>query len=456
MALKLDMSKAYDRVEWDFLELLMRRIGFNDRWVELIMTCVRTVSYSILINGRPYGHISPTRGIRQGDPLSPYLFILCAEGLSTLLHKAERNDTITGLPIAKGGTKINHLLFADDSLLFCKANFMEWGNIQEILDIYEKASGQKLNRDKTSIFFSKNTKEEFKEYIASISGVSITTQFEKYLGLPTIVGQSWMRAFGGMKGRIWERIQGWRENFLSQAGKEVLLKAVVQAISTFTMNIFQLPKTLCKDINFLMSKFWWGNKQKENKVAWMSWSKMGRTKERGGLGFRDLEWFNLALLAKQGWRIIQNPNSLASKILKEKYFPQESFLNAQLGRQPSYIWRSFWNARSLLEEGLFWRVGDGNRIGIWNDKWVLGTPSGFLQSPIRLLDRNAKVCELLNTDTNWWNMPLVHEIFSAEEAKLIFSMAVNPHTGEDRLVWRCTKNGEFTSPECVPPSQRQI
>lgn len=166
------------------------------------------------------------------------------------------------------------------------------------------------------------------------------------------------------------------------------------------MSVFQLPKTLCKDINSLMSKFWRGNKQEENKVAWMSLSKMGRTKERGGLGFRDLEWFNLALLAKQGWRIIQNPSSLAPIILKEKYFPQASFLNAQLGHQPSFIWQSFWNARSLLKKGLSWRVGDGNRISIWNDKWVLAAPGGFLQSPMRLLDQNAKVCELLNKETN--------------------------------------------------------
>jgi hypothetical protein len=118
MAIKLDMSKAYDRVEWDYLEGIMKRIGFADRWIHLIMSCVRSVSYAILINGQPYGHIKPSRGIRQGDPLSPYLFILCAEGLSSLLNKAEEEGRISGLSIARGGTKINHLFFADDSLFF--------------------------------------------------------------------------------------------------------------------------------------------------------------------------------------------------------------------------------------------------------------------------------------------------------------------------------------------------
>jgi hypothetical protein len=274
--------------------------------------------------------------------------------------------------------------------------------------------------------------------------MSITTNFEKYLGLPAIIGQSRSLAFAGLKGRIWERMQGWKETFLSQAGKEVLLKAVVQAIPTYTMSVFQLPKTLCKDINSLMSKFWWGHKNDENKIAWMSWSKLGRTKERGGLGFRDLEWFNMALLAKQGWRLIQNPDSLAARILKEKYYPYGTFLDAQLGRQPSYVWRSFWNARVLLVEGLFWRVGDGQRISIWYDKWVPKAMGGYLQSPVRILDRNTKVSALLDRETNWWNVPLIHEIFSVEEAALICGMAVSPRSGVDRLIWHCNKNGEFS------------
>jgi hypothetical protein len=192
----------------------------------------------VLINGQPYGHIKPSRGIRQGDPLSPYLFILCAEGLNALLHKAEENRKITGLPIARWGTKINLLFFADDSLLFCRATIAEWANIQGILDRYEKASGQKLNRDKTSIFFSSNTKVETKNFIVSVARVSATNRYEKYLGLPNLIGRSRVSAFNGLKGRIWDKIQGWKENFLSQAGKEVLLKAVVQAIPTYTMSVF--------------------------------------------------------------------------------------------------------------------------------------------------------------------------------------------------------------------------
>ena len=137
MALKLDMSKAYDRVEWIFLECAMAHMGFERRWIRLMMMCVFSTSYSVLLNGEPTGYIKPSRGIRQGDPLSPYLFLLCAEGLSAFLRKAEREQKIGGVSVCRGGPRISHLLFADDSLLFCRANPNVCQRLMEILAEYE-------------------------------------------------------------------------------------------------------------------------------------------------------------------------------------------------------------------------------------------------------------------------------------------------------------------------------
>jgi hypothetical protein len=444
MALKLDMSKAYDRVEWNFLEIVMSRIGFANRWVQLLMTCVRTVKYFVLINGRPFGKIFPSRGLRQGDLLSPYFFILCAEGLSTGLKKMEQAGGITGLPLTRGGTRLNHLFFVNDNLLFCKVDTTEWFCIQKVLDDYKKASGQRLNKGKTSLFFSRNTGEDMRAQVLSIAGINTTQRYEKYLGLPALIGKSKVSSLSGIKGRIWDKMQGWKEKFLSHARKEIMLKAVVQAIPTYTMSVFKVPKTLCNEINSMMAKFWWGHKENDKKVAWMSWEKMGKAKNVGGLGFRDLESFNTTLLAKQGWRLIQYPDSLVAKVLKEKYFPHGSFLDTPLSKRPSYVWRSIWNAKFLVKEGLVWRVGDGRNIKIWGDKWLPSLSTHAVQTPVRILDFEAKVCDLIDSDTNWWNISLIKEIFREEEMELICGVAICPRSQKDKAVWAGNRSGLFT------------
>ena len=141
MALKLDMSKAYDQVEWSFLKAVMAQMGFQDRWIGLVMECITTVTYSILVNGEPSGEIRPSRGICQGDPLSPYLFLLCLEGLHRLIQKAMEKGDIQGVSICRNGPKLTHLFFADDSLLFCRANTHECEKVMDILSSYEKVSG---------------------------------------------------------------------------------------------------------------------------------------------------------------------------------------------------------------------------------------------------------------------------------------------------------------------------
>lgn len=200
----------------------------------------------------------------------------------------------------KGGSHLTHLFFADDSLLFCRVSFMEWCNIHTILEVYERVSGHKINRKKTSIFFSLNTKREFQSHILSITSTSSTKFYEKYLGLSMIVGRNKICAFAGISGRVKKKLCSWKENFLSQLGKEILFKAVIQGIPTYSMSVFLLPKSLCKDLNALMNRFFWGHKEKETKMVWMSWERMEFSKNVEGMGFRDLECFNMAILAKQG------------------------------------------------------------------------------------------------------------------------------------------------------------
>lgn len=133
MALKLDMSKAYNRVEWVYLENIMKKMGFDTKWVNLIMECISSVTYSVLINGEPTQTIHPSRGLRQGDPLSPYLFLLCFEGLHFLLQRAVKSRQIRGVSICKRGLRLTHLFFADDSLVFCKASLSECQRTSELL-----------------------------------------------------------------------------------------------------------------------------------------------------------------------------------------------------------------------------------------------------------------------------------------------------------------------------------
>ena len=141
IAVKTDMSKAYDRVKWSFMEALLLKLGFEQQWVDRVMKCITSVSYQVLINGEAKGNIKPSRGLRQGDPLSPFLFILCTEVLISHIRNAEATSALTGIKIARECPPISHLLFADDSLFFCKADKPQCEELMRIIDVYGNASG---------------------------------------------------------------------------------------------------------------------------------------------------------------------------------------------------------------------------------------------------------------------------------------------------------------------------
>ncbi|KAK9921713.1 hypothetical protein M0R45_030213 [Rubus argutus] len=441
VAVKLDMAKAYDRVEWRFIRRMLEVMGFPHRFCYLIMQCIQTVSYSVLFQGRPFGKIIPSRGLRQGDPISPYLFLLVAEGFSALLRRASRDKYIHGVSIARGAPSISHLFFADDSLLFCDASAQDCDMLKEIFEIYEKASGQKINTDKSAMCFSPRTLRSDQEVCSNILDMKVVPCHERYLGLPTVAGRDKKKMFRGLADRVWNRVNGWEGKILSKAGKEVLIKSVAQAIPTYTMSVFQLPIGTCKEINSCLARFWWG-KPGGKGIHWRTWRDLCMTKGEGGLGFRDLILFNQALVAKQGWRLLKWPNSLVARMLMAKYYPNGDFLGAVGNLNDSFVWKSFLWGRELLLKGVRWRVSNGENIKVFKDPWVPGI-DGFKLNWKVGVDINIKVSDLLS-GSGGWNIDMLNQVGTVQEQNAILDIPLVQSTSLDRQVWHYNKSGAYS------------
>ncbi|XP_030945645.1 uncharacterized protein LOC115970113 [Quercus lobata] len=192
------------------------------------------------------------------------------------------NGAIQGVAACPRGPRNSHLFFANDSIIFYRATSDDCAHLEQILETYEHATGQQLNREKTSSFFSHNTPLETQEDIKNRFGAEIIRQHETYLGLPSLVGRSKRNTFRALKERLDNKLSGWKEKLPSQAGKEILIKAVAQDIPTYTMSVFKLPDTLCDEMTSMVRNFWWGQKEGRNKIAWLSWDKMCTPKKDGG------------------------------------------------------------------------------------------------------------------------------------------------------------------------------
>ncbi|XP_043698530.1 uncharacterized protein LOC122649300 [Telopea speciosissima] len=328
MAIKLDMAKAYDRLEWKFIEKVFLRLGFSEKWVHMIMACITLVNYKLLINGSIRGGVIPSRGIRQGDPLSPAIFVLCSHALSSLLMVATSHGPIQGIKVRNRITPLTHLLFVDDSLVFYGVSLQEVQNIKACLDIYCDASGQQINCGKSSLTFSPNTHPRFKRWFSRILKMTYGDGPRKYLGLPIEIGVSKHEIFKEIKEKTINRMQGWKQKFLSKAGKEVLIKSVAMSMNSYAASHFKLPQIYFPNTDFLSA----------NLGSNPSW------------GWRSIIEGRKIILDGLTWFV---GDGKSIKILEDKWLTSKSDYKIQHGLRNS--WALVWVFELIDEDARSWK-----------------------------------------------------------------------------------------------------
>jgi hypothetical protein len=209
------------------------------------------------------------------------------------------------------------------------------------------------------------------------------------------------------------------------------------------MSVFKLPKGICKAIAAAIARFWWGEKEGKKAMHWYSWWKMCTPKKEGGMGFRDLHCFNLAMLSKQVWRLIVAPESLCAQILRAKYYPSGNILTAELKKGASFTWQSLMAGMNTFKRGYIWRVGNGSSINVWRDPWLPNSPNRrvFSRQNSTLI---GKVEELIDPGTGSWDVQLLQEIFCPTDVRMITAIPLSPWMEEDSIAWHGNRNGMFS------------
>ncbi|KAG8381639.1 hypothetical protein BUALT_Bualt06G0142500 [Buddleja alternifolia] len=298
--------------------------------IRRIMTCTTQAQLSLLWNGTTTEWFVPQRGLRQGDPLSPYLFVFCVQKLGSLIDAAVKDRVWKPVPTSRNGPQISHLMFADDLLLFGEASVRRVQSAMQILSKFCAMSGQRVNTQKSRIYFSKNTKPETKHGIARITNLQ-----------------------------------------LSLAGWATLIKAVTEAMPAYHMQTTRIPLGICHAIDKANRQFLWGGTNAKRKMHLLKWDIICQPKESGGLGLRRLRDVNFALLGKLGWQVITEESRLWVQVMLHKYVQRN---RARARGATSYSWRSISATLSFLRKGIQWIVGTSEAIRFWTDKWIDGGP----------------------------------------------------------------------------------
>ena len=440
ICIKADLRKAFDSVNRKFIYKMLLDMNFPQQWINWIQSCLETPKFSILFNGSPIGFFGSTNGIRQGDPLSPYLFTIAMEGLSCMLEHAVLNGSIK-VPIA-GSIHISHITFADDLFIFLQNEPTSVKNLATIMNDFGMVSGLQLNHAKSKVYMSPYVED--KVFIAQTLGVSEGSLPVPYLGLPLISTGIHKTHCQPILQKIKNRISSWKNRLLSKAGRLELIRSVLHSYSIYWCNAFLLPAGLLQDIERLLMNFFW-NGTNDKAMHMVNWDSICKPKDEGGLNLRNTRDWNQACLVQQLWDLLQNKCSLWSQWVSARYLSKESIWEISTRTYHSAAWKGILKARNWLIKHISYAISSGTSTNMWYDPWVNGKSIFQLYGDRIRKDLGApkdwKVSEFIANGTWCLPNPISPEMLSLWPTIIAIPIRNN---SSDILIWP-HDNGKFSA-----------
>ena len=448
---KIDIEKAYDHVDWNFLDYVLSRMGFGSKWRFWVKTCIATASFSVLVNGSPKGFFKSSRGLRQGDPLSPFLFLMVMEGLNLLLHRAKDLSWIKGFKAHRMGTMVTHLHFADDTLVFLEANQEQVEKLRLVLTCFELVSGLHINLAKSKIF-AVGEVGNLDELAAGL-GCEVLSLPSSYLGLPLGAKSTGVVKWDPIVERFERKLASWKKPLLSKGARVTLIQSVLSNLPVYFLSLFAIPISVAKRLERIMRNFLWEKKDGSQNYHLVKWDTITRSKLDGGLGIRNIKEMNKALLGKWHWRFGLDDDMLWKKIIIEKYGRGNSCWVSKFPKDPHGVglWRSISNNWHQFSEGIRFEVHNGDSVSFWLDRWLLDEPLRTDFPCLFELTRykENKVSSMCRPGIgSGWDLGLNRRIPDAaldEVARLLHILnQVHLDTDADRRFWRWEEKGTFS------------
>ncbi|KAL9664080.1 hypothetical protein QQ045_019477 [Rhodiola kirilowii] len=463
LIIKLDFRKAYDSVSWQYLRLIQRCMGFGNTWRKWMEECYSSVTMAVLINGSPSKEFTLERGLRQGDPLSPFLFLLAAEGFSRILNRASEAGFFEGVEWMKGGERLSHLQFADDTILFCKAELGEVQRLKRILKIFEGCSGLKINYSK-SMCFGLGLKEEETQSFAKQLNCPVGRLPMNYLGIKVGGNPANKETWEPIVQRFNLKLASWRSANLSMAGRVILIKSALCSLPLYYASIYKIPISVAKKMEMIQRRFLWGGSEGGRKIHYVKWDSVKKPKKFGGLGIQGLIEKNLVLLAKWWWKLIEGEGGLWRRMIIEKYGLKQIQDPVNVKYKSSRIsstWRNIiktvqGNTEIALafREGIKFSLGNGSEVSFWEDSW--SGPRSLKDQYPKLFSlavvNKAKVSEMGQWVNGVWHWKVVFRrpLYDWEEVNRAELMEGLRHlqlkeNENDRIVWTYSEDGLFST-----------